>query len=63
MDTAKIDGTTTSPYGVLMGEKHLAGLEHGARIADSGKRNPTDFALWKFNTTGKKRDMEWESPW
>jgi cysteinyl-tRNA synthetase len=63
MDTSKIDGSTTSPYGVLMGEKHLAGLEHGARIADSGKRNPTDFALWKFNTTGKKRDMEWESPW
>jgi cysteinyl-tRNA synthetase len=27
------------------------------------KRNPTDFALWKFSPTDKKRDMEWESPW
>lgn len=35
----------------------------GARVEDIGKRNPTDFALWKFNMTGKKRDMEWESPW
>ncbi len=62
MDTSKISGKDTSPYGVLLGEKHLAGLEHGARITDSGKKNPTDFALWKFNTTGKKRDMERESP-
>ena len=23
----------------------------------------TDFALWKFNMTGKKRDMERDSPW
>jgi len=35
----------------------------GARVEDLGKKNPTDFALRKFNMTGKKRDMEWESPW
>lgn len=58
MDTSKVPN-----YSVLVGEKHLAGLEQGARVEDTGKRNPTDFALWKFNMTGKKRDMEWESPW
>lgn len=27
------------------------------------KKQPQDFALWKFSPTGKKRDMEWDSPW
>lgn len=27
------------------------------------KRNPTDFALWKFSPVDHKRDMEWNSPW
>ena len=27
------------------------------------KRNPSDFALWKFSPKGKNRDMEWDSPW
>ena len=27
------------------------------------KRNPTDFALWKFSPKDKKRQMEWDSPW
>jgi cysteinyl-tRNA synthetase len=27
------------------------------------KRNPTDFALWKFSPAGQKRQMEWDSPW
>jgi cysteinyl-tRNA synthetase len=36
----------------------------GARVEyNPEKRNPTDFALWKFSPKGKKRDMEWESPW
>lgn len=57
MDTSKVDD-----YGKLIGKKHMEGLEQGARIDDAGKRNATDFALWKFNITGKKRDMERESP-
>ena len=28
-----------------------------------GKKNPTDFALWKFTPNGVKRQMEWDSPW
>jgi cysteinyl-tRNA synthetase len=27
------------------------------------KRNPTDFALWKFSPAETQRQMEWESPW
>ncbi len=39
-------------------------LREGARIeVNQEKRNPTDFALWKFTPKGVKRQMEWESPW
>jgi cysteinyl-tRNA synthetase len=42
----------------------LEGQEGGARIADvPGKRNPADFALWKFAAEGVWRQQEWESPW
>lgn len=60
MDTSKV-----ADYGKLMGanyKKHVEGLNAGERIDMGGRKNPTDFALWKFNMTGKKRDMEWESP-
>lgn len=40
------------------------GLRAGARVeANLEKRNPTDFALWKFSKEGEKRQQEWESPW
>ena len=36
----------------------------GARVeVNPEKRNPHDFALWKFSPSDHKRDMEWESPW
>lgn len=36
----------------------------GARVEyNTEKRNPTDFALWKFSPKDSKRDMEWDSPW
>ncbi|MFQ5417132.1 MAG: class I tRNA ligase family protein, partial [Myxococcota bacterium] len=43
----------------------LAGQEGGARIGDvPGKRNPQDFALWKFSDPkAGKRLQEWDSPW
>lgn len=38
-------------------------LRAGARVEfNPEKRNPTDFALWKFTSKGEKRDMEWETP-
>jgi cysteinyl-tRNA synthetase len=47
---------------------HLArldtrGLRAGARVEKGEKRNPTDFALWKFSSPDQKRQMEWNSPW
>jgi len=41
----------------------IEGLQDGARIDMGEKRNPTDFALWKFSPTDQKRAMEWKSPW
>lgn len=42
----------------------MEGLKAGARVEmAAGKRNPTDFALWKFSPAGKQRQMEWPSPW
>jgi len=39
-------------------------LKEGARVEKNPeKKNPTDFALWKFSPTGSKRQMEWASPW
>jgi cysteinyl-tRNA synthetase len=36
----------------------------GARIGDvPGKRQPADFALWKFSPPGARRQQEWDSPW
>lgn len=56
-DTSKLDD-----YGKLA-RLDIEGLEFGARVADTGKKNPTDFAVWKFSPTDEKRDMEWDSPW
>ncbi|RME53247.1 cysteine--tRNA ligase [Candidatus Woesearchaeota archaeon] len=56
-DTSKVDD-----YGklaLLKKEDLLA----GKRVAMGEKRNPTDFALWKFSPPGSKRQMEWDSPW
>lgn len=49
-------------YGRLSGGKK--GIKAGARIQMvTGKKHPTDFALWKFSPKDKKRQMEWPSPW
>lgn len=58
MDTSKVDN-----YGCLVWQKHIEGILSGARIDNAGRKNATDFALWKFNISWKKRDMERESPW
>ena len=53
-DTAKLDD-----YGKLA-RLNIEELKAGARIeVAEGKRNPTDFALWKFSPKGEQRAMEW----
>jgi cysteinyl-tRNA synthetase len=39
----------------------LAG--HGRIKENVEKRNPADFALWKFSSPGIVRQQEWSSPW
>lgn len=57
------DTSKFSSYGELA-HLDIEHLQAGARIEMvEGKRNPTDFALWKFSPTDKKRQMEWDSPW
>lgn len=43
----------------------IEGLQKGKRVEDekNEKKNKTDFALWKFSSKDKKREMEWDSPW
>jgi cysteinyl-tRNA synthetase len=42
----------------------LDAQEGGKRIGEvAGKRNPADFALWKFAEPGVVRQQEWDSPW
>ncbi len=58
------DTSKFANYGILAGKANLEGIKAGARIEFSKeKRNPTDFALWKFSKEGEKRQMEWDSPW
>lgn len=55
-DTSKMDN-----YGEL---SDLDEIQEGARVEKNlEKKNPTDFALWKFYQGDGKREMEWESPW
>ncbi|HYC83523.1 MAG TPA: cysteine--tRNA ligase, partial [Candidatus Paceibacterota bacterium] len=57
-DTSRFDA-----YGELA-RLDTEGLKAGARIeVNPEKRNPADFALWKFSPAGGKRQQEWESPW
>ncbi|RTK94793.1 cysteine--tRNA ligase [Candidatus Saccharibacteria bacterium] len=55
-DTSKLKN-----YGELA-RLDIDGLRFGARVADTGKKNPTDFAVWKFSDPSEKRDMEWDNP-
>jgi cysteinyl-tRNA synthetase len=56
-DTAKLDD-----YGKLA-RLNIEELKAGARVETVGKKNPTDFALWKFEREGENRAMVWDSPW
>lgn len=61
-DGVYFDTSRLADYGTL-GRLDIQGLQAGQRIDMGEKRNPTDFALWKFSPADKQRQMEWESPW
>ncbi|MFH1890010.1 MAG: cysteine--tRNA ligase [Candidatus Kuenenbacteria bacterium] len=57
-DTSKFKNYTK------LSRQNLEALKEGARVEkNDGKKNPTDFALWKFSPKNEKRQMEWKSPW
>jgi cysteinyl-tRNA synthetase len=55
--------TSKFPRYAEFGKLDVENLEAGKRVAMGEKRNPTDFALWKFLPKDKKRQQEWDSPW
>lgn len=77
-DGIYFDTSKYPDYGKFSGQP-LEEKEEGARVtANPEKKNPTDFALWKFshnlkpetynlkpdtNNLKLKRQMEWQSPW
>ncbi len=62
-DGVYFDTSKLKDYGKLTGLKKQK-LKPGARIKIiKGKKNITDFALWKFTPKKTKRQMEWSSPW
>lgn len=62
-DGVYFDTSKFPEYGKMAG-LHLEDQEAGARIGvNEQKRNPSDFALWKFEREGENRAMSWPSPW
>jgi len=50
-------------YGALSGLRPEK-IKEGARVTvNEEKKNPTDFALWKFSPENSTRWQEWDSPW
>ncbi|GIK83467.1 MAG: cysteine--tRNA ligase [Patescibacteria group bacterium] len=62
-DGVYFDTSKFPEYGKMAG-LDVSQQEEGARIGlVDGKRNPADFALWKFERPGENRAMVWPSPW
>jgi len=55
------DTSTVPHYGQLA----RANTDEGESRIDpvAGKRNQTDFAIWRKTPAGETRQMEWDSPW
>jgi len=61
-DGIYFDTSKFKDYGKLANLRKIE-IIPGFRVKVGYKKNPTDFALWKFSPKDKKRQMEWESPW
>jgi cysteinyl-tRNA synthetase len=60
-DGIYFDTSKLKDYGKLAGFNPEE-LKAGARVEfNEEKKNPTDFALWKFTAKDQKRQMEWEN--
>lgn len=62
-DGVYFDTSKFEKYGELSGLT-IENIKEGARVdPNPEKKNPTDFALWKFSPSDVKRQQEWDSPW
>lgn len=62
-DGVYFDTIKLADYGKLTGQ-NMHNLRAGARVEqNTQKKDPADFALWKFSPGNSQRDMEWPSPW
>ena len=62
-DGVYFDTSKFEDYGKLAGLKKEE-MQEGARVEPNReKRNPADFALWKFSVPSEKRWQEWDTPW
>jgi cysteinyl-tRNA synthetase len=62
-DGIYFDTSKLADYGKLA-KLDLEGMKEGWRVdKNPQKKNPGDFALWKFAAPGEKRQLEWDSPW
>ncbi|MDZ7894900.1 MAG: cysteine--tRNA ligase [Sphingobium sp.] len=55
------DSASVPDYGALAGGRDDAA--HARIDPVAGKRNPSDFAIWRKSAPGENRQMEWDSPW
>jgi cysteinyl-tRNA synthetase len=57
------DTSRSAGYGTLA-LLDMEGQRETGRVEQvEGKRNPSDFALWRAEEPGKRRVMRWDSPW
>ena len=61
-DGIYFDISTFSTFTPLENMQINASKEY-SRVETKYKRNPEDFALWKFSPKEQKRKLEWSSPW
>ncbi len=62
-DGVYFDTSKFASYGIMSGMV-ADNEEREARVSENlEKKNPSDFALWKYSPKGERRWQEWESPW
>jgi cysteinyl-tRNA synthetase len=62
-DGLYFDTSKVKDYGRLA-LMDLEGMKEGARVSSKGgKRNPSDFVVWRRSPSNAQRLMEWHSPW
>lgn len=62
-DGVYFDTSKLATYGELSGHDPRNAPRESRMGELANKKNPSDFALWKFEKLGENRQMVWPSPW